>query len=146
MATAKSTQVDGLATHCLELFEPLGGVTRKLVFGEHAFFHDGVMFALIWDGALYVRVDRDTRAKHEAMGLKPFVYVNREGRGMPMPYFEVPAAALEDPQEMADWARPAIRAAHAASAEKKVRRKKTTPQRKAASSTRVRTRPPRASK
>ncbi|MFZ5889658.1 MAG: TfoX/Sxy family protein [Myxococcota bacterium] len=123
MTASKSRKLEGLAAHCLELFEPLGGVTPKLVFGEHAFFHDGVMFALIWDGALYVRADATTRAKHEALGLKPFVYVNRDGRGTQMPYFEVPPAALEEPSEMAEWARPAILAAHAASANKKPRAK-----------------------
>lgn len=131
MARAKGTKVDGLAAHCTELFELLGGVTRKLVFGEHAFFHDGVMFALIWEGVVYVRVDRETRARHEALGLKPFVYKNRDGKATSMPYFEVPSAAFEDPEEMAEWARPAIRAAHVASLEKKVRAKRP-PTKKAA--------------
>lgn len=114
----KSSGADGLASHCLELFEPLGGVSKRLVFGEHAFFHDGAMFALIWEDALYVRVDGATRVRHEALGLKPFVYPHRDGRTTAMPYFQVPPAALEDPVEMEEWARPAIRAAHAASLEK----------------------------
>jgi len=126
MVFARSNKANELVAHYLELFEQLGDIKPKLVFGEHAFFFQGVMFALIWDGVLYVRVDATSRAKHVSLGLKPFVYVNREGRGTAMPYFQVPVSALDDADEMSAWARPAIAAALAASTKRKPSAAKTT--------------------
>jgi DNA transformation protein len=109
--------------HLLELFEPLGAVTARSLFGEHGFFLAGAMFALVYSDTLYLRVDDRSRPRHEARGLEQFVYVDRNGRSMPMPYFAPPSEALDDAQAMTEWARPAVEAALAAARAKRAPRK-----------------------
>lgn len=101
-------------THLLGLLEPLGGVTARSMFGEYGFFKEGIMFALVYLKEFYVRVDERTKALHEARGLKQFVYVSKTGRRTPMPYYQVPTEAHDDPDEMTRWAAPAFAAARAA--------------------------------
>jgi DNA transformation protein len=104
---------DPFVAHLLELLEPMGGVTARVMFGGVGFFRRGVMFALVWGGTFYVRVDETTRPAHEARGLGPFEYDTRAGKRKTMPYFQVPPEALEDADEMARWAAPAARGAEA---------------------------------
>lgn len=87
------------------------------MFGEYGFFKNGTMFALIWQGTFHVRTDDANRPAHEAEGLPQFIYPGRGGP-VPMPYFQIPSAALEDPEEMGRWARPAVAAAARAAAAK----------------------------
>jgi DNA transformation protein and related proteins len=115
---------DQRVAHYLDLFEPLGGVTARSVFGEYGFFARGVMFALIWQGTLYVRTNEATRRQHEERGLKPFVYVSRAGRHTQMPYYELPPEAFETPGDMSSWARPALEVSLAAAREKLGRKRR----------------------
>jgi DNA transformation protein len=126
---------DHFVAHLLDLLGMVGGVTARAMFGEYGFFKGGTMFALIWQGNFHVRTDDQNRASHEALGLAQFIYPGR-GRPVAMPYFQVPPAALDDPDEMARWARPAIAAAARAAAAKetaKSPRRRSSPRRPARS-------------
>lgn len=116
---------DAFVAHCLELFEPLGPVSPRRLFGGRGFYLDGVMFALIASDTLYLRVDDQTRGAFAAAGGAPFVYDGAKSRKpVTMPYYTVPLEAMDDPDEMAPWARQAVEAArraHAAKAPKKPR-------------------------
>lgn len=115
---SKGAPKDHFVAHLLDLLGSIGGVTARSMFGEYGFFKGGTMFALIWQGNFHLRTDDQNRPSHEALGLAQFIYPGR-GRPVPMPYFQVPPAALDDPEEMARWARPAIAAAARAAATKK---------------------------
>lgn len=121
-SSAKGSPKDHFVAHLLDLLAPIGGVTARSMFGEYGFFESGTMFALIWQGNFHVRTDDQNRPSHEALGLAQFIYPGR-GRPVPMPYFQVPAAALDDPEEMARWAQPAIAAAARAAAAKRSAKK-----------------------
>ena len=63
-----------------ELFEPVGGVSFRKMFGGLGIFRQGMMFALVADDTLYLKADDDTAVAFKAEGCGPFVY---DGKGPP---------------------------------------------------------------
>jgi len=106
---------DGLVAQLQELFEPIGDVTPRKMFGGVGFFRSGVMFALIADGRFYFRADPVTEPQFIAEGCAQWTYPGRE-RVMIMPYREVPERLFDEPEEFRDWALAAFGAAERAKA------------------------------
>ena len=59
---------------------PLGSATGRAMFGGFGTFLDGLMFSLIADNDLYLKVDAENRPDYEAAGSYPFTY---EGKSKP---------------------------------------------------------------
>lgn len=95
-----------------ERLQEVGPVDIRAMFGGHGVFLDGVMFGLIADETLYLKVDDSNRAAFEEAGLEPFTY-QKQGRPAVMSYCRAP-----EPLERADlidpWVRGALAAARAA--------------------------------
>jgi DNA transformation protein and related proteins len=108
---------EDFVAHVLDLMSDWGGVTAKRMFGGHGIYRQGVMFALIADDALYLKVDAVNQPVFEAAGMKPWTYAGK-GKPIVMPYWECPPGALDDSAEMIDLAKGALRAAMAAKAKK----------------------------
>ena len=94
----------------LELLEPLGGVTARRMFGGGGLFRDGLMFAIIDDDTLFLKVDDGNRPAFEAAGGRRFTY-RREDRTISMSYYEAPPDLFDDADELCTWARAASAAA-----------------------------------
>ncbi|HEV7914232.1 MAG TPA: TfoX/Sxy family protein [Albitalea sp.] len=109
---------DQLATHCVELLEPLGVARSRRMFGGHGLYVDDLFIAIIVSDRIFLKADAQTRAAFEAAGGERFVY---DGADMPVTvgYWSVPADALESPAQMQPWARLAIAAALRARAAKR---------------------------
>ena len=101
---------DGLLAHLRELLEPLGRISLRAMFGGHGIYCDGLFFALVADGRLYLKVDALTRERFAAAGCAPFVYTG-QSRPIEMSYWSVPDAALDSPADLEPWARLALGAA-----------------------------------
>ena len=91
------------ADFVLELLRPWRQVTARRMFGGHGIYHAGVMFALIADGTLYLKVDEESRTDFEAAGLAPFVY-EAKGRRVSLSYYRAPDAMLDEPDVAREWA------------------------------------------
>ena len=93
----------------LSLFGP---VTTKKMFGGAGIFCDGKMFAMVTgDDTFRLKVAEANRADFEAAGMRPH---HSPGKKKGMPYWEVPAAVVEDPTELKVWADKAYQVALAA--------------------------------
>jgi DNA transformation protein len=79
------------------------------------------MFALVADHELYFKADEETIPAFQAAGSEPFVY-GAKGRRIVMSYWRLPDRLLDDPDELAEWARAALRAAHRSAAVRPQRR------------------------
>ena len=106
----------GLVSHCLELLSPLGRTSSRRMFGGRALYIDDLCMALIFNDALYLKVNDDSRAAFERAGCKPFVYETKDGDHQALGYYTAPEEAMESPAEMIPWARRALAAAVAARA------------------------------
>lgn len=91
------------ADFVLEVLRPWRAVTARRMFGGHGIYHAGVMFALIADGTLYLKVDEESRTEFEAAGLAPFVY-EAKGRRVSLSYYRAPDAMLDEPDVAREWA------------------------------------------
>lgn len=91
-----------------ELFDGLGPVTIRRMFGGKGIYHNGVIFALILRGELMLKGDETIASEYEAAGSRRWTYRNkRRGTEVAMPYWTAPDSALDDPDEMSAWARKA---------------------------------------
>jgi DNA transformation protein len=83
----------------------------KRMFGGVGLYSGELFFAIIAADELFFKVDDSNRATYEAAGSEPFRPLADPTRPVSMSYWRVPIEVLEDPAELADWARAAIRAA-----------------------------------
>ena len=95
-----------------EVLQAVGPVEVRAMFGGHGVFLDGVMFGLIADEVLYLKVDDGNRGRFEEAGLEPFVYASG-GRPTTMSYHRAPDV-LEDWNALSPWVAGALDAARRA--------------------------------
>jgi DNA transformation protein and related proteins len=93
-----------------ELLGPLGHITVKKMFGGASIYADGTLFALVDDDVLYLKADDATKVRYESEGLKPFTYEGQTGP-VSMSYWRAPERLYDEPDDMIEWAREAIRVA-----------------------------------
>jgi DNA transformation protein and related proteins len=105
-----------------DLFAPLGPVVVRRMFGGAGLYREGLMFALVFDGAIFLRVDEATIPDFAREGSRPFVYTRAKSPGKigraSLSYWRLPERLYDDPEELAVWAARALEIA---------RRKKTAP-------------------
>jgi len=105
-------------TYVVDLMQSIGSVRAKSMFGGHGIFLEGLMFGLIADSVLYLKVDKETEIEFTARGLEAFTY-NKKGKEFKMSYYQAPEEALEDHEEMKSWANKAYGAALKAASKKR---------------------------
>jgi DNA transformation protein len=89
----------------------LENVRAKKMFGGHGIYADDVMFALVSDEELFLKVDSEIISTFKDLDLEPFTYTRKE-KDIQMSYYQAPATALEDPEVLAEWASRSISAAN----------------------------------
>jgi len=97
-----------------DLFQPFGPVTIRRMFSGFGISADGVTFALVIQGAIYLRADAETIPQFQAEGTTPFEYTTRLRTVTVGSYWRLPDRLLDDPDELAQWARLALAAAERA--------------------------------
>ena len=100
----------GLADSLPEVFERLGRVQARRMFGGHGLFHEGRMIGLVVRETLYLKADAESAPHFDALNAPAFSY-ERQGRTMQMSYREAPADLFDDRELAALWGRRAWEAA-----------------------------------
>lgn len=99
-------------TYALDLLAGFGGIEAKSMFGGAGLYCDGVMFGILDDDVIYLRVDDALQAELEEHGSAPWSYsVKGDGAVRKMGYWSLPEAAADDPDEAVMLARRAYAAA-----------------------------------
>lgn len=104
--------------YVVELMQSIGPVCAKGMFGGHGIFLEGLMFGLVADSVLYLKVDKENEMEFRGRGLEAFSY-NKNGKEYRMSYFQAPEEVLEDGEAMNSWANSAYSAASRAAAKKR---------------------------
>lgn len=94
-----------------EMFQALGPVTIRRMFGGKGIYHQGRILALDFRDEILLKADSVSAPDFEAAGCRQWTYEGRKGTPVKMPYWSVPEAAFDDPDEMAIWVRRAYEAA-----------------------------------
>ncbi|MGJ7491722.1 TfoX/Sxy family protein [Variovorax sp. ZT4R33] len=100
----------GLADSLPEVFERLGRVQARRMFGGHGLFHEGRMIGLVVRETLYLKADAESAHHFDALHAPAFCY-ERQGKTMQMSYREAPADLFDDRELAALWGRRAWEAA-----------------------------------
>jgi DNA transformation protein len=98
-------------------FASFGPIAIRRMFGGAGLFRDGLMFALVANDTLYLKVNDSNQADFEERGMGPFTYL-RKSKMASLRYFQVPAEILEDPHELKPWAEKAFAVALSAAKSK----------------------------
>jgi DNA transformation protein len=95
-----------------ELFSQFRPVTMKRLFGGAGLYSESLMFGLVFDGAIYLKVDETSIPDFEREGSKPFVYSRAKSPGRvgrhSMSYWRLPERLYDDPDELVVWAERAL--------------------------------------
>jgi DNA transformation protein len=108
----------------IELFAGFGPVAIRRMFSGYGVSADGVNFALVLRGAIYLRADADSIPRFEAEGCGPFSYEMKGKLRTIGSYWKLPERLYDEPDEVAEWARTAHAAAERAALAKRGRVKK----------------------
>jgi DNA transformation protein len=104
-----AVESDFVAT-VLDLLSRWGGVSARRMFGGYGLYRQGLMFALVADDVLYMKVDDQNRPAFQAAGTGPFTY-DGKSRPVTMSYYEAPSELFDDGDAMIAWAKDAFAAA-----------------------------------
>src|SRR3954454_18254072 len=117
---------DSFAEFLREQLAPLGRVTMRRMFGKTGVFCDGLMFGMVTDNMLYLRVDdRNRDAFQEARSSPPLNY-EKKGSTIDLSFWRAPERLFDEPDELVTWAREALAAARRVAGQ----RERTMPRRK----------------
>ncbi len=99
----RSAEADAMAERATDELAVLGNVTSRKMFGGYGVYSDGVMFAIVDpDGGLFLRADTSTSGRYADLGMP---------KHPGMPYWGVPANALDDADALMALAREALEVA-----------------------------------
>ena len=105
------TLVSGFVEHVIDLLHDFGGVSARRMFGGYGLYRRGVMFALVFEDVLYLKVDQINRPDFIAAGMEPFTYEHNSAKTVEMPYWQAPSELFDDAEAMVHWADRAFGAA-----------------------------------
>ena len=94
-----------------EMFQSLGPITIKRMFGGKGIYHMGRILALEVGDEILLKADDTSASEFEAAGARRWAYEGKKGKAVNMPYWSIPEDAFDDPDEMARWVRLAYEAA-----------------------------------
>jgi len=108
----------GFAEFLREQLSPLGRLTMRRMFGKTGVFCDGLMFGMITEDTLYVRVDDHNKAVFKEAEAAPPLNYEKKGRTIDLSFWRVPERLLDESDELILWARAALGAAQRVAAER----------------------------
>lgn len=94
-----------------ELFAALGDITVKRLFSGKGIYHRGLIVGALMDGDVLLKGDAESGPEFEAAGAARWTYTYPDGRTISMPYWSLPAEAVDDPERAAVWVQRAYAAA-----------------------------------
>lgn len=110
-----------------EHFAGLGPIEIKRMFGGAGIYANGLMFALLDDGVVWLKADATNAPLLVEAGARQFTFPAKDGQTMTMAYWSLPESAMDDPDEAIGWARQSIDAALRKAATKRPRKPKPKP-------------------
>jgi DNA transformation protein len=102
---------DSFAEFLREQLAPLGRVTMRRMFGKTGVFCHGLMFGMVTDNTLYLRVDAQNRAAFKEAESAPPLNYEKQGSTIDLSFWRAPERLFDDPEELVTWARIALAAA-----------------------------------
>jgi DNA transformation protein len=94
-----------------EMFEALGPVIIKRMFGGKGIYRLGRIVAVEFKGEILLKADAVSAPQFAEAGARQWTYEGKKGQPVKMPYWSIPEDAFDEPDLMARWVRLAYEAA-----------------------------------
>ena len=107
----RNGQASKLADHFVERLHGWAEVSIRSLFGSIALCREEIVFALVWQGELYLKADTSTRATFEAEGSRTLTYISKGKEVSLKSFMQATAAVVEDDELLHAWAELAFQAA-----------------------------------
>ena len=92
-----------------DLFADLGDIPTRRMMGGLCLYHEGTIFAILHpEGGVMIKGAGAFQHELDEMGLTRWRYRREGKKESAMPYWELPGAALDDPEAAAALARRAL--------------------------------------
>jgi DNA transformation protein and related proteins len=91
------------ADYLADLFQPFAPIAVRKMFGGQGIMREGLMFALVDDGVIFLKSDSETDEQFVRAGLELFVYRTKAGKDMALNYRRMPEACFDDEDEVRLW-------------------------------------------
>jgi DNA transformation protein len=114
---------EGLYAWTQEALEPLGTVTMRKMMGGATLYLDGIVFAILDEGELWLKADAETDAIWDAEACERFSVTFKDGKIDTMNYRRAPADVYDEAEAMQRWAGLAVEAGLRSAAKKKPRKR-----------------------
>jgi DNA transformation protein len=101
-----------------EQLAPLGRVTMRRMFGKTGVFCDGLMLGMVTDNTLYFRVDDQNHTAFEEAAAFPPLNYTKQGSTIDLAFWRAPERLFDEPDELVEWARIALKAARRVAAKR----------------------------
>ena len=94
---------EGLYAWVQESLEPMGTVSMRKMMGGATLYLDGVIFAIIVDGELWMKSDAEADAIWDAESRERFTVTFKDGTVDMMNYRRAPSDVYDDAEAMQRW-------------------------------------------
>jgi DNA transformation protein len=91
-------------SYLLDTLQAIGPVRTRYMFGGWGIFCEDMMFGLVADDELYLKVDNENRPTFEDEGCTAFEFSMKDGKTANLSYYRCPEQCFDDNEEMLRWA------------------------------------------
>jgi DNA transformation protein len=94
---------EGLLAWVEEALEPMGRVTMRKMMGGATLYLDGIIFAIMVDGELWLKSDAEADPVWDPVSPERFTVTFKDGTVDSMNYRRAPSDVYDDPEAMQRW-------------------------------------------
>jgi len=96
-----------------DLFQEFGPIVLRRFFGGEGIYAGSVMIGTIFNDVIYFKTDDKTIRAFRKEGTAPFTFRKRGTEIVETTWYALPDRLYDDPEELAHWARDALKVASA---------------------------------
>jgi DNA transformation protein len=94
---------EGLYAWVQEALEPMGNVTMRKMMGGATLYLDGIIFAIMVDGEIWMKSDAEADAIWDTVSTERFSVTFKDGSVDMMNYRRAPSDVYDDAEAMQKW-------------------------------------------
>jgi DNA transformation protein len=113
---------EGLYAWVEEALEPMGRVSMRKMMGGATLYLDGIVFAIIVDGELWLKSDAEADAVWDAVSRERFTVTFKDGTVDTMNYRRAPSDVYDDAEALQLWASVSVEAGRRRAVKKRPKR------------------------
>lgn len=92
-----------------DLLADVENIFSRAMFGGYGLYKDGIIFGIIADDELYLKVDTRSKKEYREFGSRPFEYERKNYKKIAMSYWFIPEEILEDRERLEKLVMAAVR-------------------------------------